>query len=83
MELIRPGFRSSSRRGVYTDRRARVLLAVIRQPRPTVTTIAKAIGVSSTAIVWWHLEALRRDGFVTWTDGRAGTLRATSREIPL
>jgi repressor LexA len=46
---------------------------------PTVREIADGIGVSSLNTVAGHLMALRRKGFVTWSEGAARTIRIVSR----
>lgn len=61
---------------------AAVLVAVLSRPRPTVTTVVADTGlVRSTA--FRYLRRLRRNGWVTWEDGRLGTLRATCSEVRL
>lgn len=84
MELIRSGGTCGERRpaGSCGDTRTRVLLAVIRQARPTVRSVGEEVGVGSTT-AWRHLVCLRRDGFVTWDGGGGGTLRPLVREVRL
>lgn len=68
----------------FGDTRTRVLLAVIRQTRPTVRSVADEVGLRSATSVWRHLVALRRDGLVTWEiDVGGGTLRALVVEVPI
>ncbi len=49
---------------------------------PSVTEIADETGLSRTS-VYWHLDLLRRTGFITFEDDqRARTLRLTRRRRP-
>ena len=52
----------------------KVLKTVIETHPTTVREIAKTVGLSSTT-VWYHLEALRDEGLVTWEKGKARTSR--------
>jgi predicted ArsR family transcriptional regulator len=64
------------------DTATRVLLAVLTQRRPTVRSVAAAVGVNvSTAHK--HLNRLWWLGLVEWEARRAGTLRASCRRVPL
>lgn len=62
------------------DGRTRVLLAVTRQARPTVRSVATEAG-RSISETHRHLEALRDDGLVSWLPDSRGTLRACVREV--
>ena len=62
----------------YGDSRTRVLLAVIAQDRPTVRSVAAAVGLNGTN-VHRHIRALAKDGLVTYAPGRSGTLRSAVR----
>jgi DNA-binding IclR family transcriptional regulator len=54
---------------------AAILVAVTRQPRPVVRTVAEAVGMSPSG-VFNRLARLRRDGLVWWNDGEQGGLRS-------
>lgn len=58
---------------IARDCRTRVLLAVMAGARTT-TEIAAAAGCGRPR-AHAHLEALRREGLVTWERGRQGTIR--------
>lgn len=60
---------------MWGDTATRVLLAVLRQPRPTVRSVATEVGKSS-ATVHLHLARLRAAGLVEWDAGKRSTLRA-------
>lgn len=60
--------------------RTRVLLEVIRQPHPTVRSVAAGVGITPRT-VQQHLASLRSDGLVDWVDGSQGTLHATMRPV--
>ncbi len=53
-----------------------VFQTIIETHPTTVREIAKTVGLSSTT-VWYHLEALRDEGLVTWEKGKARTIRPT------
>lgn len=57
--------------------KAAVLMAVLRQERPTVRSVGQAAGLSSTSTVHKHLEWLAEAGLVTWDPGAQATLRST------
>jgi repressor LexA len=42
---------------------------------PTIPEIAAAVGLRSDSSVHHHLVRLRAEGYVTWEDGKARTLR--------
>ena len=45
---------------------------------PTVSEIAKGVGAKSQGTVKFHLDTLRSQGKVTWTHGKARTIRLTT-----
>lgn len=53
----------------------RVLLAIIGEEWPTVSTLVESTGFSRGG-VHYHLKVLREAGLVDWVVGRRGTLRA-------
>lgn len=69
-----------------TAAQTRVLLALVlvyeRDGRATVRSVAEQAGLSSPGSLVRHLRVLRRLGWVTWVDHRAGTLRPTVARIP-
>lgn len=69
--------------GAINDTRTRILLEVIRQDHPTVTTIADAVGCArSTAFA--NLRKLRREGLVDWVPAaRMYTLHACVVPTPI
>lgn len=69
-------------RGSFGDTRTRVLLAVIRQDRPSVRSVGDEVGLRSTTTVWRHLVRLREAGLVTWDGVGGGTLRPLVRTVP-
>lgn len=58
----------------------RILLEIIRQPRPTVRSVAHG-GARSTRTIQQHLEHLRRRGLVTWQPRQRGTLRPAVKPV--
>jgi SOS-response transcriptional repressor LexA len=61
---------------VQTHRTTTKVYETIRKlGRPTVKEIADEAGLSSTSVVWYHLEILRAEGHVTWQPGKARTIR--------
>ena len=65
-----------------TTPQVRVLKTIDRWLRthryaPTVRDIGYVLGYRSSATVWFHLAALRRDGRVDWLDGQVRTLHLT------
>lgn len=69
-----------------SEARLAVLLAVVAEHqdygRATVRSVGDRAGLSSTSTVKAHLDRLRRDGWVTWEDGKTGTLRPLVRAVP-
>lgn len=66
--------------GVLGDGATRVLIATAVLRRPTVRAVAETVGINLST-THWHLRRLRRQGLVTWEDGRTGTLRATVKVV--
>lgn len=48
---------------------------------PNVRELARLCGVSSTSTMWWHLNILRKNGYVTWHDGLPRTIVITGAGI--
>jgi predicted ArsR family transcriptional regulator len=69
-------------RSVLHDTRTRVLLAVMRQQRPTVRSVAGEVGIS-VMTAHKHLCMLAADDLVAWDAGRKATLHALVREVTL
>lgn len=44
---------------------------------PTLRELMFLMGLSSVSTMAWHLDILRRDGYVTWEEGRPRTLVIT------
>lgn len=57
------------------DTATRALLAVMTQQRPTVRSVAREVGKSTTA-TYQQLRKLRAAGLVEWHEGKQSTLRA-------
>lgn len=64
----------------YGDTTTRTLLAVLRQQRPTVRSVAFEVG-RSVSHTHAALVELRGAGLVTWDRGRAATLRPLVGEV--
>lgn len=59
------------------DTTMKVYEAVKRLGRPTVKELQIEARLSSTSVVWYHLEILRAEGWITWDPGKARTIRLT------
>ncbi|MDM5335685.1 helix-turn-helix domain-containing protein [Fictibacillus enclensis] len=57
------------------------LFIVTHHYPPTVREIAEMVGVTSTKIVLEYLERLRREGLVSWEEGRPRTLKIIHSEM--
>lgn len=62
------------------QRRRDVWQYVSEHPGYSIREVGDAMGISSTAVVAYHLGRLRDAGYVTWESGLARTLRAV---VPL
>lgn len=62
-------------RTAISEIEAAAIWAVLTQPRPTVRSVAAAIGRSIEA-THRHLSRLKRQGLVRWEPGKDGTLRS-------
>jgi predicted ArsR family transcriptional regulator len=62
------------------DSTTRVLLEVIKQPRPTVDSVAAALGVAKST-AHRHLSILRDRELVAYGDGQQGALRPLVRPV--
>ena len=65
------------------DVKAAILMAVMTEQRPTIRSVMRAAGLSSSSSAWFHLIDLRAMGLVTWTKGKRGTLRPTVRVVAI
>jgi repressor LexA len=70
------------RSGRLTPRQREVYIAIEaviaqRGHPPTVRELCKTIGVRSSATVAVKLNALKRDGFITWEPGKSRTIKIT------
>lgn len=73
-EDMRPADRPGAPRGAVAATEAAVLFAVLHQDRPTVRSVAEAVGLSISH-AHMRLCELRVKGLVTWEEGKAGTIR--------
>jgi predicted transcriptional regulator len=65
---------------VLTPRR-RAILREIWRNRPSLRELARATGYAGKGSVHFPLGVLRRDGYLTWTDGQARTLTLTDKGL--
>ena len=44
---------------------------------PSIAEVAEGVGLASKTAVRYHLETLRREGWVSWVDGKYRSLQVT------
>lgn len=71
---------NNKQKRALTDKQKRVLTAIAVLTRqhgfcPTFREIADECGYATTSVVAAHLDRLRENGLVEWTEGKARTIR--------